>query len=102
LAGGTARTASPSRPALWTSVAAGVAVVTEHLPPAGREVRFCLHTSREGDCIAGEVVGVGTATRGRYLLRIAFWEPCPDRIYRMAMEGHQAMDVPLARTEETP
>lgn len=66
---------------------AGAAVVAEDAPPPDREIWFCLHSDDPATAVEGEVVGVGTGVRGRYLIRISFWEPCPDRLYKMAIHG---------------
>jgi len=66
---------------------AGVAIESEDAPPIDAEVEFCLSQGKERDCIAGQVVGTSRTTRRAHLVRIAFWEPCPDRLYHAALHG---------------
>ncbi len=66
---------------------AGVAVVAEDCPPEQRDIWFCLQTGDESEMLTGEVVSIGTGIRGRHLIRIAFWAPCPERLYKAAIHG---------------
>jgi hypothetical protein len=74
---------------------AGVAVEAEGRPPDGREVWFCLHPTAERDGVGGEVVGVGRGARGRHLIRVAFWEPCPIALFQLAVNGSQPANEQL-------
>jgi hypothetical protein len=65
----------------------GVALEIEELPPADHDVWFCLHPGERTDCVSGEVVGVSAGVRGRHRIRIAFWEPCPNRLLEIAVRG---------------
>lgn len=66
---------------------AGIAVEAEDLPPTGVDIWFCLSPGEDRDCVAGEVVGSEKGARGRYRIRIAFWAPCPARLFHEAIHG---------------
>src|SRR3954452_22227473 len=61
----------------------GACVESHETAPIGAEVWLCLVCEgQERDSVAGEVVRVDRGTQGQYRTRIAFWEPCPRRLYR--------------------
>lgn len=66
---------------------AGVALDVIHPPAVGRDVWLRLEVLDDGERVCGEVVGVEPARSGRWRVRIAFWAPCPDRVYHAALFG---------------
>jgi hypothetical protein len=65
----------------------GVAMESEEIPPADQNVWFCLHPGEEADCMEGEVVAAEPGIRGRHRLRIAFFQPCSNRVLDLALRG---------------
>jgi PilZ domain len=66
---------------------AGVALEMDHRPPNDRDVWFRLQSQPKTDALCGEVVDVKAEPRGRHIVRIAFWSPYPERLYREALHG---------------
>jgi PilZ domain len=66
---------------------AGVALQMPHPPPEDRDVWFRVDPLDDSARIWGEVVSISPSREGRYTVRVAFWSPCPDRIYRAALDG---------------
>lgn len=66
---------------------AGVALEMDVRPPNDRDVGFQLESQDKRERLWGEVVDVKSGRRGRHLVRIAFWLPCPEQLYREALDG---------------
>ena len=60
---------------------AGIAVETQLRPPIDRDIWFHLHPRDVTEPLLGEVVAVKPMKRDRFMVRIAFWTPCPEALY---------------------
>lgn len=77
----------PSEARLLDISSAGAAVEAGSLPPDGRDIGLCLIGGPDLTPILGEVVGIGARPKGRYLVRMAFWMPCPRHLLAFALHG---------------
>lgn len=66
---------------------AGAAVESWVPPPDGRDVGLCLIGDRDPTPMLAEVVDVDEGPSGGYIVRMAFWTPCPRRLLDLARHG---------------
>jgi hypothetical protein len=67
----------------------GAALEAEALPPAGEPLWLCLDAGGAKLRVRARVVGIGPGPRG-HQVRLAFDEPCPEDLLRLAVCGRRS------------
>jgi hypothetical protein len=65
----------------------GARLVMADPPPAQQIVWLCLGIPDPTECVQAKVLAVTGTPEGDFVVRLAFGTPCPQNLYRVAIEG---------------